>query len=128
MSLLSTALSFARDLRLYPSSRWRVTTWFVIAIMSLQININTFWGIFSLNMFSSVLNIFVHCLSTNAPSYSPFPQKHIPPEEIFKTSWKLHFHTWWETCIFILVTTHIFAYAEIDVILYNYDGLLAWTW
>jgi len=107
MPLLSTARSFARNLRLYPSSRWRVTTWFVIAIMSLQTNTNTFWDIFSLNMFSSVLNIFVHCLSTNVPSYSLFPQQHIPLKEIFKTSWKLHSHTWWETGIFMLVTTQI---------------------
>jgi hypothetical protein len=65
---------------------------------------NTF---FPLNMFSSVLNIFVHRLCINALPFSLFPQQYIPLKEIFQTTWKLHFHTWCEPGLFMLVTNQI---------------------
>jgi hypothetical protein len=63
--------------------------------MSFPINANNFWNIFPLNMFSSILNIFVQHLFINALSYSNFPKQRIPLKETFKTSWKLHFHIWY---------------------------------
>lgn len=86
---------FAYNPHPFPSSGWRVTTWFVIVIMYLQINANNFWNIFPLNMFPSVLNIFVQHLFINALSYSLFPKQRILLKETFKTSWKLHSHIWY---------------------------------